>query len=100
MKIKIVLSFMVMLFLAAISVSFISHKEGETNFVCSYNGSFVTNRLVLNTASAEMKESVVAIVNAVGLKKNFEVREANIDNAAAIVYQGERYVLYDPDFMK
>src|SRR5215213_8487184 len=39
------------------------------------------------------------IVDIVGLKANFEVREANIPNAAAVVYGGKRYILYNPNFI-
>lgn len=33
------------------------------------------------------------------MKANFEVREANIANAAAVVYGGRRYILYNPNFI-
>ena len=40
------------------------------------------------------------IIDLVGLKANFQVREANIPNAAAVVYGGQRYVLYNPNFIR
>lgn len=39
------------------------------------------------------------IVNVVGLKANFELMPARVDNAAAVTYGGKRYVLYNPDFI-
>jgi hypothetical protein len=39
------------------------------------------------------------IIDVVGLKPNFEIREANVPNAAAVVYGGKRYVLYNPNFI-
>lgn len=39
------------------------------------------------------------IVTVVGLKANFEMMPARIDNAAAVTYGGRRYVLYNPDFI-
>lgn len=34
-----------------------------------------------------------------GLKQNFSVLAANVPNAAAVVYRGQRYILYNPDFI-
>jgi hypothetical protein len=40
------------------------------------------------------------ITDAVGLKARFELRATrSIDNAAAVVYSGKRYLLYNPDFL-
>lgn len=50
-------------------------------------------------AAAQGKEMAERIIDAVGLKPNFEIVPANIDNAAAVVYGGKRYVLYNPAFI-
>ena len=39
------------------------------------------------------------IIDVVGLKANFEILPARVDNAAAVVYGGKRYVLYNPTFI-
>jgi hypothetical protein len=40
------------------------------------------------------------ITDAVGLKARFELRATReIDNAAAVVYNGKRFLLYNPDFL-
>jgi hypothetical protein len=40
------------------------------------------------------------ITDAVGLKARFQLRATNeVDNAAAVVYDGQRYLLYNPDFL-
>ncbi|GAB3573703.1 M48 family metalloprotease [Hymenobacter daeguensis] len=40
------------------------------------------------------------ITDAVGLKARFELRATrDVDNAAAVVYDGKRYLLYNPDFL-
>ena len=40
------------------------------------------------------------ITDAVGLKARFELRATRaVDNAAAVVYDGKRYLLYNPDFL-
>ena len=39
------------------------------------------------------------ILETVGLRASFEVKKANVPNAAAVVYQGKRYILYNPAFI-
>ena len=39
------------------------------------------------------------ILETVGLQASFEIRRANVPNAAAVVYQGKRYILYNPSFI-
>src|SRR6187401_932079 len=48
---------------------------------------------------AEGQQIIQNILNAVGRSANFEIRTANIQNAAAVAYSGKRYVLYNPDFI-
>lgn len=50
-------------------------------------------------SSSEAKQYAQEIIRAVGLKPNFEVMPANVENAAAVVYGGKRYVLYNPTFI-
>jgi len=55
---------------------------------------------VSNFASvAEGQHIIQNILDAVGLSANFEIRQANIQNAAAVSYGGKRYVLYNPNFI-
>ena len=55
---------------------------------------------VQNFASvAEGQQIIQNILNAVGRSANFEIRQANIENAAAVAYAGKRYVLYNPNFI-
>ncbi|MDQ3279214.1 MAG: membrane-binding protein [Bacteroidota bacterium] len=51
------------------------------------------------TTAAQGKEIAERIIDVVGLRTNFEIRPANIGNAAAVVYGGKRYILYDPTFI-
>jgi hypothetical protein len=51
------------------------------------------------TSVAEGRSIAQDIIDIVGLKANFDVREANIPNAAAVVYGGKRYILYNPSFI-
>ncbi|HEU4633834.1 MAG TPA: hypothetical protein VFS22_07615 [Flavisolibacter sp.] len=51
------------------------------------------------TSAAEGRNIAQDIIDIVGLKANFDIREANIPNAAAVVYGGKRYILYNPNFI-
>lgn len=48
---------------------------------------------------AEGQQIIGNILDAVGRSANFEIRQANIENAAAVAYGGKRYVLYNPNFI-
>lgn len=49
--------------------------------------------------SADAAAIVADILDVMGLKGNFEIKAADIPNAAAVVYNGKRYVLYNPVFI-
>ncbi|HEV8079577.1 MAG TPA: hypothetical protein VGP43_02620 [Chitinophagaceae bacterium] len=51
------------------------------------------------TSVSEAKTMIADIIEVIGLKQNFEVLAAGVDNAAAVVYQSKRYILYNPDFI-
>lgn len=51
------------------------------------------------TEVADTRDIVQEIINVVGLKPRFELRAADIDNAAAVVYNGKRYILYSDSFL-
>ncbi len=43
---------------------------------------------------------VEEIIETIGLKANFKMRPAQVPNAIAITYKGERFVLYNPVFLQ
>lgn len=47
----------------------------------------------------EANEIIHDIIAVIGLKPNFEVRTADIPNAAALTYNGKRYIAYNPQFI-
>lgn len=51
------------------------------------------------TSASDAKTMIADIIEVIGLKQNFEVMAARIDNAAAVTYRGKRYILYNPDFI-
>lgn len=51
------------------------------------------------TTATQGERIAERIMDVVGLTPSFEMMPANIDNAAAVVYGGKRYVLYNPTFI-
>jgi hypothetical protein len=51
------------------------------------------------TTATQGKQIAERIIDVVGLRANFDIRPANIENAAAVVYGGKRYVLFNPTFI-
>lgn len=51
------------------------------------------------TSVSDAKAMIAEIIEVIGIKQNFEVMAAKIDNAAAVTYRGKRYILYNPDFI-
>lgn len=52
-----------------------------------------------NTYADGATKIIDLILETVGVKASFEVRRANVPNAAAVVYQGKRYILYNASFI-
>ncbi|MBX0332501.1 membrane-binding protein [Pontibacter sp. HSC-14F20] len=50
-------------------------------------------------AKAAPRDVIGEIIDVIGLKPRFEVRAANIENAAAVIYNGKRYILYNEHFL-
>jgi len=61
-----------------------------------------TNAEISNYDPVEDGAKIVArVAESVGLQPNFEVLQAsNVPNAAAVIYEQKRYVLYNKDFIK
>jgi hypothetical protein len=49
---------------------------------------------------SDAAEVAKQIVEASGKKANFAIAVANVQNAVAVLQQGKRYILYNPNFMK
>lgn len=72
----------------------------NTHFVCSYYGEPINKPVTVFASSADAKTVIAEIIDVVGLEPAFEIRSANIPNAAAVVSAGKRYILYNPQFIK
>src|SRR5437016_6093957 len=53
----------------------------------------------LSSPKDDAGDIIKDIIAVVGLKPNFTVVTANIDNAAALIYNGKRYIAYNPQFI-
>lgn len=70
-------------------------RIGQHDAISSWNPSLSSNFASVTEASGIAQE----IMNAIGQRANFEIREANVPNAAAVLYMGKRYILYNPGFI-
>jgi hypothetical protein len=67
--------------------------------MCSYYGESITGEITAYEAGDTAEKVVKEIMSVIGLKANFELRAANVPNAAAVILNNKRYILYDPKFM-
>ncbi|MES2328711.1 MAG: membrane-binding protein [Bacteroidota bacterium] len=71
-----------------------------TAFVFS-SGNFIhaaPTPVVYKAVTDDAREIIADIIAVIGLKPNFEIRSAAIENAAATNYNGKRYIVYNPQF--
>jgi hypothetical protein len=70
-------------------------------FITTFNYSLAQVTPTLQFASEqEARLMVNSIVEVVGLKPNFAVKAGDVSNAAAVISNGRRYILYNPVFIK
>lgn len=67
--------------------------------MCSYYGETITGDITAYEAGNTAQKVVKDIMSVIGLKPNFELRAANVPNAAAVILKSKRYILYNPKFM-
>jgi hypothetical protein len=75
-------------------------SDSNYDFVCNYGGGRVNSAISIQPSTDLANKRVAAIVDEVGLEKNFSVLAANVDNASALVKGSHRYILYNPQFMQ
>jgi len=92
-------------FLIAIAVLISCYSFSQTStytsnsFICSYYGEVINTPITGFTTSANAKNVINNIIDVIGLEPKFEIRAANIPNAAAVISSGKRYILFNPDFI-
>jgi hypothetical protein len=50
-------------------------------------------------AAPGSRDIIKEIIDVVGLQPRFQVQEAEVENAAAVIYGGQRYILYNRQFL-
>jgi hypothetical protein len=84
-------------------------QKKETDFTCNYYGLMSSTKSMESITSgtydfssnSEAIKVIDKIVSNVGLARNFEILESSdVDNATAVVFNEERYILYNNDFME
>lgn len=89
-----------MLLLSAIGVESQPRERLETVNGCSYSGAASPSNVLTFASDEEATNAVRQIVEASGLVQNFEIRAAGVNNAAAAIDGGKRYLLYNQSFMR
>jgi len=74
--------------------------EENLDEVCSYGGENIIDDIYTFASSREAWEIIRSITDLVGLKPNFDVRAANVPNAAAVIYGTQRLILYSQNFIR
>jgi hypothetical protein len=92
-----------LIYLRSLSVVIYSTANSSENYSSS---TFLTRLEVREsvfspgTISTDGATKIIELIlETVGLQVCFEVKKVNVPNAAAIVYQGKRYILYNPSFI-
>lgn len=66
---------------------------------CSYYGENTSSNVYTFNADNDALSTLKLITEASGLASNFKMMAANVPNAAAVIFNGERYILYNQTFM-
>lgn len=89
---------LVFILMVSYSIKAQTHDHDEA-FLCSYYGESVHPEITMQPAEAGAVKVIEKILAVVGLRPNFEVRAANVPNAAAVILKNKRYILYNPKFI-
>ena len=69
-------------------------------FTIVFHCSLAQNCAVEFASEQEARHMVNLIVDVVGLKPNLTIKAGDVNNAAAVISNGKRYILYNPMFIK
>ena len=76
-----------------------AQQQHHPNFICSYYGEAISTPVQGFTSSAAAQQIIKNIIDVIGLEPKFQIRSANIPNAAAVISSGQRFILYNPSFI-
>lgn len=92
------LYFLLFLTLAAVTAS--AQERLLFSHSCNYDGEIPPDEALYGFASDdEAEDALKRIMRYTGLPANFAIMAANVPNAAAALYEGKRYILYNQYFM-
>jgi hypothetical protein len=86
-------------FLFAFLFTSVLAAQESTPFVCSYYGEEIDYDIKATTPGDDAQTVIRDILSVVGLRPNFEIRAANVPNAAAVILNNKRYILYSRKFI-
>jgi len=72
----------------------------QTGDTCSFFGEDIPESVVTFSSDSEAMDVITRIVDASGLVQNFQIRAAGVPNAAAVIREETRYILYNQHFMR
>ncbi|WP_207492440.1 M48 family metalloprotease [Aridibaculum aurantiacum] len=84
------------LFIACSSSSYSQEKWKLYDY---HQGSYINTTVTSFTSAEDARHIIESIIAVIGLQPKFEIKEANIPNAAAVIYGSKRYILYNPKFV-
>ena len=91
--------YLIIILLAALVNNTKAQTSAQIKDICSSVNVSLTVKHADYTTVTEAKTMIEDIIAVIGLKPNFEVQAGDVDNAAAVIYEGKRYILYNPDFI-
>jgi hypothetical protein len=86
--------------LIAISTPLVySQSKLNINYACSYYGEKTPTSVYTFSSDNEALSALKMIADASGLSTNFKLVAADVPNAAAVIFNNNRYILYNQTFM-
>jgi hypothetical protein len=76
-----------------------SQEKLNINYACSYYGEKNPVSVYTFTSDNEAQSALKMITDAAGLSPNFKLVASNVPNAAAVIFNNQRYILYNQTFM-
>lgn len=101
MKNKVIHLLLVVMFASATTIFPQSRvKELVVNGGCNYDGEPFDLKVYTFESDAAAVAAVDRILDPLGLVRNFDVRAADVSNAAAVIDGETRYLLYNQEFIR
>lgn len=77
----------------------LSQSKLNIHYACSYYGEKNPTNVYTFTSDNDAQSALKMITDASGLSANFRLVAANVPNAAAVIFNNQRYILYNQTFM-